>query len=60
MKDLNLPKKLLIMGVRANGKEYIPDGETVIKSGNQLVIITDYRTAQKYAYRLKEKGIKVL
>lgn len=48
------------MGVRANGKEYIPDGETVIKSGNQLVIITDYRTAQKYAYRLKEKGIKVL
>ena len=60
IKDLNLPKKLLIMGVRANGKEYIPDGETVIKSGNQLVIITDYRTAQKYAYRLKEKGIKVL
>ena len=60
IKDLNLPKKLLIMSVRANGKEYIPDGETVVRSGNQLVIVTDYKTAQKYAYDLKDKGIKIL
>lgn len=60
IKELDLPKNLLIMGVRANGKEYIPDGETLIKSGNQLVIITDYGTAQKYAYKLKDKGIKIL
>lgn len=60
IKQLNLPKKLLVVGVRENGKEYIPDGETLIKSGNHLVIITDYNTAQKYAYKLKDKGIKIL
>ncbi len=60
IKELNLPKTLLIVSVRANGKETIPDGETVLKSGNQLVIMTTYRTASEYASKLKDDAAKIV
>jgi len=60
IKELDLPKTLLIVSVRANGKETIPDGETVLKSGNQLVIMTTYRTASEYASKLKDDAAKIV
>ena len=60
VKDLNLPENLLIVSVRKAGKDSIARGDTLIQSGNQLVIITDYTTAQKYAGELKEKGMKIV
>ena len=48
------------MSVRKAGKDSIARGDTLIQSGNQLVIITDYTTAQKYAGELKEKGMKIV
>ena len=55
-----MPKTLLIVSVRANGKETIPDGETVLKSGNQLVIITTYKTASEYASKLKDDAARIV
>ena len=60
VKDLKLPENLLIVSVRKSGKDTIARGDTPIQSGNQLVIITDYTTAQKYAGELKEKGMKIV
>ena len=60
VKELNLPENLLIVSVRKAGKDSIARGDTLIQSGNQLVIITDYMTAQKYAGELKEKGMKIV
>ena len=60
IKELKLPKTLLIVSVRANGKETIPDGETVLKSGNQLVIITTYKTASEYASKLKDDAARIV
>ena len=60
VKELNLPENLLIVSVRKAGKDSIARGDTLIQSGNQLVIITDYTTAQKYAGELKEKGMKIV
>ena len=59
VKDLKLPKKVLIVGIRSGGKEFIPNGETVVKSGDQLVIMTDHETAKKYSHELKERGMKM-
>jgi chloride channel protein len=59
VKDLKLPKKILIVGIRSGGKEFIPNGETVVKSGDQLVIMTDHETAKKYSHELKERGMKM-
>ena len=60
VKELHLPEKLLIVSVRKAGKDSIARGDTLIQSGSQLVIITDYTTAQKYAGELKEKGMKIV
>jgi len=60
VKELKLPENLLIVSVRKAGKDSIARGDTLIQSGNQLVIITDYTTAQKYAGELKEKGMKIV
>ena len=60
VKELNLPENLLIVSVRKAGKDSIARGDTLIQSGNQLVIITDYKTAQEYAGELKEKGMKIM
>ena len=46
--------------MRENGKETIPDGETVLKSGNQLVIITTYKTASEYASKLKDDAARIV
>ena len=54
-----MPKKVLIVGIRSGGKEFIPNGETVVKSGDQLVIMTDHETAKKYSHELKERGMKM-
>ena len=58
VKELKLPENLLIVSVRKAGKDSIARGDTLIQSGNQLVIITDYRTAQEYAGELRERGRK--
>ena len=60
VKDLKLPKNLLIVSVRKSGKDTIARGDTPIQSGNQLVIITDYETARKYAGELRERGMKII
>ena len=60
VKDLKLPENLLIVSVRKAGKDSIARGDTPIQSGNQLVIITDYETAQKYAGELRERGMKII
>jgi len=60
VKDLKLPENLLIVSVRKSGKDTIARGDTPIQSGNQLVIITDYETARKYAGELRERGMKII
>ena len=60
VKELKLPENLLIVSVRKAGKDSIARGDTLIQSGNQLVIITDYRTAQEYAGELRERGMKIV
>jgi len=60
VKELKLPENLLIVSVRKAGKDSIARGDTLIQSGNQLVIITDYRTAQEYAGELRERGVKIV
>ena len=60
VKDLKLPENLLIVSVRKSGKDIIARGDTPIQSGNQLVIITDYETARKYAGELRERGMKII
>ena len=60
VKDLKLPENLLIVSVRKAGKDSIARGDTPIQSGNQLVIITDYETARKYAGELRERGMKII
>ena len=60
VKDLKLPENLLIVSVRKSGKDTIARGDTRIQSGNQLVIITDYETARKYAGELRERGMKII
>ena len=60
VKELRLPENLLIVSVRKAGKDSIARGDTLIQSGNQLVIITDYRTAQEYAGELRERGVKIV
>ena len=60
VKDLKLPENLLIVSVRKSGKDTIARGDTPIQSGNQLVIITDYETAHKYAGELRERGMKII
>lgn len=60
VKDLKLPENLLIVSVRKSGKDTIARGDTPIRSGNQLVIITDYETARKYAGELRERGMKII
>ena len=60
VKDLKLPENLLIVSVRKSGKDTIARGDTSIQSGNQLVIITDYETARKYAGELRERGMKII
>ena len=60
VKELRLPENLLIVSVRKAGKDSIARGDTLIQSGNQLVIITDYRTAQEYAGELRERGMKIV
>ena len=60
VKELKLPENLLIVSVRKAGKDSIARGDTLIQSGNQLVIITDYRTAQEYAGELRERRRKIV
>lgn len=60
VKELKLPQNILIISVRSEGEDHIAKGNTKIQSGNQLVMITDYKTAVKYASELKERGLKII
>jgi len=48
------------IGVRPDVKDKIVTLLIPIQSGNQLVIITDYETARKYAGELRERGMKII
>ncbi|WP_237048677.1 TrkA C-terminal domain-containing protein [Leptotrichia sp. oral taxon 498] len=60
VKELKLPENILIISVRSEGEDHIAKGNTKIQSGNQIVMITDYKTASKYASELKERGLKII
>jgi voltage-gated potassium channel len=42
IKDLDISRKMLIVVVKRNGKTLVPDGETVLKNGD-VVVISDFR-----------------
>lgn len=40
--ELKLPESVIIVTINRNGKYFIPNGSTVIKSGDQLYVISDH------------------
>ncbi|MCP1224986.1 ClC family H(+)/Cl(-) exchange transporter [Sebaldella sp. S0638] len=56
VKDLTWPADTLLAGIRRDGHEFIPNGNTVLKNGDLLVILTDKEKASIITYYLYEMG----
>lgn len=41
VRDVNWPEKSVLIGIKRGNRELVPRGETVLKSGDYLMIITD-------------------
>ena len=56
VRDLKWPADTLLAGIRRDGNEFIPNGNTILKNGDLLVILTDKEKASVIAYYLYEMG----
>lgn len=56
VKDLKWPADTLLAGIRRDGHEFIPNGDTILKNGDLLVILTDKEKASVITYYLYEMG----
>lgn len=43
LKDIKLPNRALVVSIKRMNSEILPNGETVIKSGDDLTVLTDNR-----------------
>jgi Trk K+ transport system NAD-binding subunit len=51
MKDIPFPQECLIASVRRGGQVFIPRGETVLRAGDELVVVAD-GAAREDVFRL--------
>jgi potassium/hydrogen antiporter len=54
--NLNLPKSVLIVLIHRNNKYISPNGETILKAGDHLLIMADNKEAEQEVY--KSFGVK--
>ena len=59
VKDLKWPADTLLAGIKRDGHEFIPNGDTVLKNGDLLIILTDKEKASIITYYLYEMGTVV-
>ena len=54
LKEITLPEKTLIMMIRREGRYIIPNGSTVLKKGDLLLLISE--DAQEHSTEIQRKG----
>ncbi|WP_156683154.1 ClC family H(+)/Cl(-) exchange transporter [Oceanivirga miroungae] len=54
IKDVNWPKNMLVIGIERNNYEFIPDGNTKIYEGDQIIIFADDNIVVKKLHELFE------
>lgn len=60
IKEIIWPNKCLVVCIERNEEEIIPKGDTIIMSGDTIVILTDEETANSVTPELLEMGEKCL
>lgn len=55
--DISWPDSSLVIGIRKDGIELIPNGDTIINQGDQLVILISEKDAIKYKTLLYKMGM---
>ena len=55
LKEITLPEKTLIMMIRREGRYIIPNGSTIIKKGDRLLLISEDEQ-KEHAGEIKRKG----
>lgn len=60
IKDINLPKNLLIIGIERDDIQFIPNGETILKDSDILIFLTDKYTSKKYANLIYEMALNAI
>lgn len=56
IKDIKLPKECLLVGVRRGSKEIIPNGNTEVCSGDELIVLVNENKAPFVAEKLLDLG----
>jgi H+/Cl- antiporter ClcA len=56
VKDLKWPVDTLLAGIKRDGHEFVPNGNTVLENGDLLIILTDEEKASVITYYLYEMG----
>ncbi len=54
VKEINWPKKCLIVGIRRGDKEIIPKGDTVLQTGDLIIALTDEDIASEAVVNLSK------
>ena len=54
--EITWPKSTLVIGIQKDGVEIVPNGNTVINQGDQLVILLSEKNAMKFKTDLCEMG----
>lgn len=54
IRDVSWPEKSLIVGIRRGSEEIIPNGETVLGSGDTLIFITDTDRAASARHKIQK------
>ena len=55
LKEITLPEKTLIMMIRRQGRYIIPNGSTIIRKGDRLLLISEDEQ-KEHAKEIKRKG----
>ena len=58
VKDIKWPKNLLIVGIRRQNEEFIPNGETIVLDSDVLIFLTDENTAKIHQEKISELGLE--